>query len=144
MKSTLIKDWATVKRNPRPSLSELVKPLKKDGIEIVDLVTEECYNNNELEKEGKPPVISQAQNRMSMNCQPRYTYQSQTQPDLSLLTTNSKSEPEERHTSSPESSRTHTADPNNTTEHRDTQVPHDGQGKVEDLLTFLGDSIEFI
>ena len=99
-----------VKRNTRPSSSssELAKRLKKGGIDIVDLVNEEWqqdHSNSEMEKKGKPPAISWAQTRVSMNCQPRYTYESQTQPDLSILTANRKaSEPgseEERHLPSP-------------------------------------------
>jgi len=157
MKPTLIKDAATVKRNPQPSSSELAERLEIGSINsvdltivdlttvdltTVDLTTDECDGNSEMRKEGEPPVISRMKARVSLaKCQPRYTYESQTQPDLPTNRKTSKPESEDYLRSSTESSRMQAADP---TEHGDTQMLCYGQGKVEDLFTFLGDSIDFI
>ena len=92
-----------VKRNTRLPEPEPAKYLKKGGIDFVDLASEE---------ESEHPVISR-KTRVSMaNCQPRYTYEKRTQPDLSVLTANrkaSKLESEENHPLPPETLTTRSA-----------------------------------
>jgi len=84
----------SVKHNTRTNSSELVKCLKKSGIDFVDLANEELqqdYSNCETGKKDKPPAISRTQTRVTMaNCQPRYTYESQAQQDLPTPMANRK------------------------------------------------------